>query len=422
MSVATTVELNSASPTISTLNLSHSTSGFTIAPGTGGGVLNFSAGAGTAAINVSSGNHEISAPVYLASEIALNVSGGVHITSVTPQATVITPSDSTLTFSGTISSNLAAPAVHVNGGGTVTVGQTASFAFSNPGTINVNAGTLNLNTANGTNNLSVNVGTSSSTASAFFGLATGTNIALASLNVNDGSLAVLGSGTGAFGMHSVMTVNNLNLNSTGVLDLNDNGLILTYTDPSNSPLATIQSLIAAGRIKSSLSDANNGLIGVGYLEASDVYAAGAQFPWKGGVTLAGNPANGGAPTAILVLPTILGDTNLNGVVDLNDLGNAIGYFPMDSGATWENGDTDNNGTVDINDLGNVIGYYPSDMVSLGFWPADAFDASVGSLSSVGGGTTVVPEPTTLVLLALGGLAGVVGGSIRRRRHAARAAA
>ena len=136
--------------------------------------------------------------------------------------------------------------------------------------------------------------------------------------------------------------------------------------------------IARGQITSSLADANDGLIGVGYLEASDVYAAGTVWPWKGGPTLAGNPLNSGKPTAVLVLPTLLGDTNLNGQVDLNDLGNVIGNYPMDSGATWETGDTNNDGNLDINDLGYAIGYYPSDMVSLGFWPADAFSASAVS--------------------------------------------
>ena len=45
---------------------------------------------------------------------------------------------------------------------------------------------------------------------------------------------------------------------------------------------------------------------------------------------------------------------------------------MDSGATWEMGDTDYNVTVDLADVYNVGGFYGFDMVSLGFWPADAF--------------------------------------------------
>jgi hypothetical protein len=254
-------------------------------------------------------------------------------------------------------------------------------------------------------------------------LSTGTNITLSSLTVGDGSVAVLGSGTGVFGMHSVMTVSNLNLHSTGVLDLNDNGLILTYSDPGSSPLSTIQSLIAAGQIKSSFVDANNGnngiSLGVGYVEAGDVTSTGQVWPWKGGPTLAGNPANGGNPTAILILPTILGDTFLTGRVDPAAVFQVVGSYPMGSGATWEMGDTDNNGTVDPADVFTVVGNYPSDMVSLGYWPSDAFDTSVGGLGSP---VTVIPEPTTLALLALGGVVGLAGGAIRRRRHSSKAAA
>jgi len=90
-----------------------------------------------------------------------------------------------------------------------------------------------------------------------------------------------------------------------------------------------------------------------------------------------------------VLPA---DTDQNGIVDNNDLGQLLKYFNRSGG--WAQGDTDSNGTVDNNDLGALLQNFnkalPSGEPTAGSFPAVASFA-VTSVPAISSGTkTAVP--------------------------------
>jgi autotransporter-associated beta strand protein len=87
---------------------------------------------------------------------------------------------------------------------------------------------------------------------------------------------------------------------------------------------------------------------------------------------------------------ITGDVNGDGIVDYQDLGIMAGNWNMTSGADLSMGDLNGDGAVDYQDLGIMAGNWNYGVTATG---------------------TVVPEPATMGLLAIGGIAAL----IRRRR-------
>jgi fibronectin-binding autotransporter adhesin len=100
-----------------------------------------------------------------------------------------------------------------------------------------------------------------------------------------------------------------------------------------------------------------------------------------------------------------GDANKDGVINVGDLGILSTYYGMESGATWELGDFNGDGQVNVGDLGLLSTYYDV---------GDVQELSMMFTASSSYAPANVPEPTTLILLAMG-MVGVTRRRNRRRR-------
>ena len=84
--------------------------------------------------------------------------------------------------------------------------------------------------------------------------------------------------------------------------------------------------------------------------------------------------------SMLLKPTITGDANLDGRVDINDLTVVLANYGQ-TGMTWAQGEFTGDGTVDINDLTIVLAHYNQ------------------SVASSGAGMVAVPEPSPIAIAA-----------------------
>jgi hypothetical protein len=222
------------------------------------------------------------------------------------------------------------------------------------------------------------------------------NVRVANLNLNAGNVRVLASG----GNDSVSRVQTLAIDAQAALDLTDNDLVVDYDGAS--PLATITQYLQAGYnagawdgngIRTSQGNATTHTLGVG--EAS-VLGVG---------DFSGQPVD---TTSVLVKFTYYGDADLDGDVDVGDLGRlATAWQTAD---VWTGGDFDLNGSVDVNDLGLLATNWQAG-VGNPLAPDGPPWAFAEAAAALGLPTVAVPEPGCLALF---GAVGVL--STRRRRR------
>jgi len=204
----------------------------------------------------------------------------------------------------------------------------------------------------------------------------GTATAASPVTVANGAkLEAVTSGNAA----SVSRIKSLNTNTSGVLELHDNDLVVDYTGSTSSYTATVNQvksglvLLGGSGVGIASADVDAQTIPGTMLGVVDDGDVGGAITATSGYNLV-NPAS-----SVIVKYTWFGDSNLDGMVDGAD------YALIDTGFTsggtlggWVFGDYDYSGTVDGSDYA---------LIDTGFISQNA----------------VLPEPTTLGLLGLGAM-------------------
>ncbi len=172
-------------------------------------------------------------------------------------------------------------------------------------------------------------------------------------------------------------VKNLGIAAGTQLDLTNNSLIIDYAGSWVAVATDVRGHLQSSRLASSLSDSSRRL---GYADNQ----------------LLGLSVFGGQPvdaTSLLVQYTYAGDANLDGQVDISDLGALATAWQ--SASFWTGGDFNYDGFVDISDLGMLATNW---QLGVAGSPAFSFEQS---LASLGLANVSVPEPASTGLAGLG---------------------
>jgi hypothetical protein len=102
-------------------------------------------------------------------------------------------------------------------------------------------------------------------------------------------------------------------------------------------------------------------------------------------TFVGQPVDA---SSILLLPTLHGDSNLDGSVNINDFAALVANFNQPQ-RFWSDGDFNYDGTVGISDFALMVSHYGSSVSTTAAWNLRAM---------------TIPEPTTIAGLAITSLA------------------
>jgi len=233
----------------------------------------------------------------------------------------------------------------------------------------------------------------------------GVALSVGSMSITAGTLKLATGVSGGSGpaVTSPINLTSLSITSNGMLDVNNDHLIITYG--ASDPITTIAGYIKSGYnsgawngpgiMSTAAQTPTNGLLyGVGYADGADGVVAGL------------------SSGQIEVAYTLLGDANLDGLVNTSDFNIVAANFNQ-SITGWDQGDFNFDGlvnTADFNELAANFNQGVSGAASAGDIAAlDAFAAANGlSLP-----TSSVPEPAFL------GLSIFTGTSLfarRRRRY------
>jgi hypothetical protein len=250
-----------------------------------------------------------------------------------------TVNSSTVVFNSTSMiayANVESIAVQSNGGDDVLTqsaqpGNSAALAYTGNGTgnltLNVNAGSYASLTDAGATSANFTINVAGGASVAFTSDQHVTSLTLA----DNAAASVAPSATAA--SPAVLNIASLAFNGPGArFDLTNNQLITT------AALGDVQTDISSSQLRSSSITGGNATA-LGYLSLG----------------------NG----SVEVRFTLLGDTDLNGAVNVSDLANLAGNFGVTTGATWINGDFDGNGNVNVADLADLAANFGQTLTSAG---------------------------------------------------------
>jgi hypothetical protein len=245
------------------------------------------------------------------------------------------------------------------------VNASQTFAsLTSSGSSTFNGGTSVVGPVNGTGTLIVGAGAK----------LTADYIRQGALSVGAGATVVIGSNStiGA----AVSNVSKLTLTATSTLDLNNNDLIVNHASGDTTALTSIRSSIVQAYHNGAWDQAG---ITSTLLQTRPKYGLGyAEAAALGATSFDGQPVT----DAVLVKYTLLGDGNLDSVVNALDFNMLASNYGAAGNAGWINGDFNYDGTVNSSDFGAL---------------AANFNSAAVPTSPLG---TLVPEPVTLGAAAM----------------------
>jgi autotransporter-associated beta strand protein len=208
------------------------------------------------------------------------------------------------------------------------------------------------------------------------------------LSIGPAGAVVLAANTG------LATLSSLNITGGGTLDITNNHVIIDYATGTQAAVdAAIRGYLIAGRSGGTWTGTGGIISSIAALPANSHYAIG----YADG---ADHVVAGLSSGQIEVKYTLLGDADLDGSVTGSDFTALVGNLGK-SGRVWDQGDFDYDGAVtgsDFTDLIQNLGRSASgaDVVlpAADYAAIDAFAAANGLMADV-------PEPGTLLLIAVG---------------------
>ena len=291
------------------------------------------AGTWSTAVNWVAGVVPANAPAL---SYAVTINAGTATLDINPTINSLTLTSGTLNGTGnlTLASGTISGTYNVTG---LTTIAPDAIAGTPVGTLTFASGTHNAGAFTGSGNILISPGAS----------LTSDGITLNQLTVN-GSLAIRSNGSASgTSIVNALSIAGSNGQWTGALDLTNNKLIVDTSDAATKATAitALQNQIQSYGKAGSLGITASGLPANQALAVVDNAALGTPFTLFGG-----QPVD---LHAILIAPELLGDSDLSGTVDLNDLNTVLNNLGQTTSA-WTSGNFDGASTIDLNDLNDVL--------------------------------------------------------------------